>query len=113
MDSGHGTTPCQYPFLSLVPYIYLQIWLPDVYSQPSLNVQTALVKVWHFVKGGSVASIHPPLDDLTFLLKDVAHTATPFRKGREGDTAATCADVQKIHQQPQIIVTNNFADTFD
>jgi len=57
------------------------------------------MKVWHFVKGGSVSSIHPPLDDLTFLLKDVALTATPFRKGREGDTAATCTDVQKIHQQ--------------
>ena len=57
------------------------------------------MKVWHFVKGGSVSSIHPPLTDLTFLLEDIALDATPFRKGREGDTAATCADDQKIHQQ--------------
>ena len=57
------------------------------------------MKVWHLAKGGSVSSVHPPLADLTFALQDVALYATPFRKGREGDTAATCADVQKIHQQ--------------
>ena len=57
------------------------------------------MKVCHFAKGGSVSSIHPPLADLTFLLKDVALTVTPFRKGREGDRAATCTDVQKIDQQ--------------
>ena len=57
------------------------------------------MKVWHYDKGGSVSSIHPPLADLTFSLQDVALRATPFRKGREGDTAATCADVQKVHQQ--------------
>ena len=57
------------------------------------------MKVWHYVKGGSVSSIHPPLDNLTFLLEDVGQNATPFRKGREGDTAAICADVQKVHQQ--------------
>ena len=51
------------------------------------------------VKGGSVSSIHPPLDNLTFLLEDVALNATPFCTGREGDMAATCADVQKVHQQ--------------
>jgi len=29
----------------------------------------------------------------------VSYTATPFRKGREGDGTATYSDVQKIHQQ--------------
>jgi len=57
------------------------------------------MKVWHCNKGGSVSSIHPPVADLSFSLQDVALKATPFRKGREGDTAATCADVQKLHQQ--------------
>jgi len=57
------------------------------------------MKVWQLVKGGSISSIHLPLADLTFLLEDVALNATPFRKGREEDTAATCADVQKLHQQ--------------
>jgi len=43
---------------------------------------------------------HPsPLDNLTFLLEDVAILATPFRKGQEGDTIVTCADLQKVHQQ--------------
>ena len=72
--------------------------MPEVYSQPSINVQTSLMKVWHYVKGGSVSLIHPPLDNLTFLLEDVALNAAPFLKGQEGDTAATCADVQKVHQ---------------
>jgi len=87
------------PFFLRFPTYTSKFGLPDVYSKPSLNVQTTLMKVCHFVKGGSVSSIHPPLADLTFLLKDVALTATPFRKGREGDTAATYTDVQKIHQQ--------------
>ena len=81
------------PFFLWFPTYTFKFGLPDVYSKPSLNVQTALMKVWHFTKGGSVSAIHPPLEDLTFLLKDVALTAIPFRKGREGDTAATCADV--------------------
>jgi len=62
-------------------------------------VQTTLLRVWHLVKGGSVSAIHPPVDNLTFLLEDVAILATPFRKGREGDTTITCADLQKVHQQ--------------
>ena len=57
------------------------------------------MKVWQLVKGGSISSIHLPLADLTFLLEDVALNATSFRKGQEGDTAATCANVQKLHQQ--------------
>ena len=70
------------PFFLWFPTYTSKFGLPDVYFKSSLNVQTTLMKVWHFVKGGSVSSIHPPLADLTFLLKDVALTATPFRKGR-------------------------------
>ena len=87
------------PFFLWFPTFTSKYGLPEVYAQPSLNVQTTLLKVWHFVKRGSVSAIHPPLDNLTFLLDDVALTATPFRKGREGDTTATCADLQKVHQQ--------------
>ena len=57
------------------------------------------MRVWHLVKGGSISAIHPLVDNLTFLLEDVAILATPFRKGREGDTTVTCADLQKVHQQ--------------
>ena len=56
-------------------------------------------KVWHFVKGGSVSSIHPPAVDFKLQLDGVSYMATPFRKGREGDGAATYSDIQKIHQQ--------------
>jgi len=51
------------------------------------------MRVWHLVKGGSVSAIHPSVDSLTFLLEDVAILATPFRKGRVGDTIVTCADL--------------------
>ena len=71
------------PFFLWFPIYTSKFGLPEVYAQPSLNVQTTLLKVWHFAKGGSVSFIHPPLADLTFLLKDVALTARPFRKGRE------------------------------
>jgi len=87
------------PFFLWFPTFTSKFGLPAVYAQPSLNVQTTLLKVWHFVKGESVSSIHPPLADLTFLLEDVALNATPFRKGRKGDMAATYADIQKVHQQ--------------
>ena len=53
----------------------------------------ALCQRWFYLFNPS------PLDDLTFLLEDVALNATPFHKGREGDTAAACTDVQKVHQQ--------------
>ena len=77
------------PFFLWFPTYTSKFRLPKVYAQPSLNVQTTLMKVWHYDKGGSVSSIHPPLADLNFSLQDVALRATPFRKGREGDTAAT------------------------
>ena len=64
-----------------------------------MNVQTTLFKVWHFVKGGSVSSIHPPVVDLKLQLDGVSYMAIPFRKGQEGDGTATYSDVQKIHQQ--------------
>jgi len=87
------------PFFVWFPTFTSKYGLPEVYSQPSLNVQTMLLRVWHLVKGGSVSAIHPPVDNLTFLLEDVAILATPFRKGREGDITITCADLQKVHQQ--------------
>jgi len=55
------------------------------------------MRVWHFVKGGSISAIHPPVENLTLLLEDVPILATSFRKGRGKDTPATCADLQKVH----------------
>jgi len=87
------------PLFLWFPTFTSNFGLPEIYSQPSLNVQTTLFKVWHFVKGGSVSAIHPPITDLKLQLDGVSYMATPFRKGREGDGAATYSDVQKIHQQ--------------
>jgi len=49
------------PFFLWFPTFTSKYGLPEVYSHPSLNVQTTLLRVWHFVKGGSVSAIHPPL----------------------------------------------------
>jgi len=87
------------PFFLWFPTFTSKYGLPEVYSQPSLNVQTTLFKVWHFVKGGSVSSIHPPVVDLKLQLDGMSSMATPFRKGQEGDGTATYSDIQKIHQQ--------------
>ena len=70
-----------------------------MYSQPSRNVQTTLSRVWHLVKGGSVSAIHPPAEDLKFLLEGAPILATPFCKGREGADTITCDDLKKVHQQ--------------
>jgi len=82
-----------------VPTFTSKFELPEVYSQPSMNVQTTLFKVWYFVKDGSVSAIHPPVSDLKLQLDGVSYLASPFRKGWEGDGTATYSDVQKLHQQ--------------
>ena len=87
------------PFFKWFPTFTSRFGLPDCYSKPSINVQTTLFQVWHFTKGGSVSSIHPPVEDLKLQRDGVSYVATPFRKGREGDGTATYSDVQKIHQQ--------------
>jgi len=56
------------PFFLWFPTFTSKFGLPEVYSQPSLNVQATLSRVWHLAKGGSVSTIHPPVDNITFLL---------------------------------------------
>ena len=73
------------PFFLLFPTFTSKYGMPEIYSKPSINVQTTLFKVWHFSKGGSVSAIHPPVTDLKLQLDGVSLLATPFRKGREGD----------------------------
>jgi len=66
------------PFFLWFPTFTSKHWLPEAYSQPNLNVQTTLFKVWHFSKGDSVSSIHPPITDLQLHLEGVPILATPF-----------------------------------
>ena len=77
------------PFFLWFPTFTFKHGLPNVYSQPSLQVQTTLSRVWHLVKGGSVSTIHLPPDDLKLLLQGEPILATPFRKGRQGDDTVT------------------------
>jgi len=59
--------------------------LQNVFSQPSLHVQTTLFKVWHLAKGGSVSAIHPPTEDLKLLLQGEPLLATPFLQKSGGE----------------------------
>ena len=52
--------------------------IQNVYTIPSINVQTNLLKTWHFSNGSSVSSVHPPQDDLKIFLKSEPILATPF-----------------------------------
>ena len=72
------------PFFQWFPTFASKKGFQNVYTIPSLNVQTSLMKIWHFRNGSSVSSVHPPADDLKLLLKGDTILATPFRKGWEG-----------------------------
>ena len=83
------------------------IWFPtfaskkgiqNVYTVPNINVQTNLLKVWHFQNGSTVSSVHPPHDDIKIILKGEPILATPFRKGREGNDTVKLDDLKKVHQ---------------
>jgi len=73
--------------------------MQNVFSIPSINVQTNLQKIWHFSNGSTFSSVHPPADDLQILLKGEPILATPFRKGREGHDTVKLDDLKKVHQQ--------------
>lgn len=88
-----------FPFFIWFPTFVSKKGIQNVFTIPSLNVQTNLLKVWHFQSGSQVSSIHPPLDDIKILLKGDTIMATPFRKGREGDTSIKLDDLKKVHQQ--------------
>ena len=73
--------------------------IQNVYTIPSHNVQTNLLKVWHFQNGSSISSVHPPQDDLKLLLKGDTILVTPFLKGWEGNDCVKLDDLKKVHQQ--------------
>ena len=83
--------------------------MQNVFSIPSLNVQTTLFKVWHLQNGTSISSTHPPTDDVKILRKGDSIMATPFRKGREGNDSVKLDDLKKVHQQ--VNYTNTILQT--
>jgi len=93
----------------LVPYFASKHGLQAVYTLPSIQVQTSLLKIWHFTNGSSISTIHPPADDLKILLKGEPILATPFHKGQEGNDTVKLDDVKKVHQQ--VNYTNTILNT--
>ena len=98
-----------FPFFLQFPAFAAKQGLQDVYSQHSLNVQTNLLKIWHFTNDSSLSSIHPPKDDIQIPVKCDLILATPFRKGGEGDEAVKLDDLKKVNQQANY--TNTILNT--
>ena len=93
------------PFFMWFPTFASKQYMKKVYTQPSLNVQTNLLKTWHFVTGSSVSSIHPPKEDIQIHLQGEPILATPFRKGQEGNDPVKLDDLKRVHQQANYINT--------
>ena len=73
----------------------------------------SLVKVWHFSKGGSVSSIHPPITDLQLHLEGVPILATPFRKGRGGEMVLLHVLTYTKFIDSLISITQQFPQSLD
>ena len=72
------------PFFLWFPTFASKHGLQQVYQLPSLNVQTSLMKIWHFQNGSSVSSVHPPAYDLKLFLKGDTILATLLERAGRG-----------------------------
>ena len=73
------------PFFLSFSIFASQKGLNNVYSIPSINVQTNLHKLWHLDDGTSLLSTHPPNAPVKLSIKDEVLIASPYKKGREGN----------------------------
>jgi len=76
--------------------------LNDVYTLPSINVQTSLSKVCHLTEGTSMVSIHPPSHQpIKLFVKEKTLHAFPDKSAQEGmDTDnVQFNDLKKGHEQ--------------
>jgi len=89
--------------------------LNDVYTIPSINVQTSISKIWHLTYSTSIVSIHPPSHQpiKIFVKEKIVHTF-PYKSGREGKDidAIQLGDLKKIHEQANYTnaILNNIAE---
>jgi len=93
-----------FPFFIWFPTFASKNGIQNVFTLPSLSVQTNLLKVWHFHNGFTVSSVHPPQVDIKIILKGEPTLATPFRKGRKGNDTVKLDDLKNVHQQANYII---------
>jgi len=75
--------------------------LNDVYTFPSIDVQTSLSKVWHLAEGTSMVSVHPPTHQpIKHFVKEQTIHAFPYKSGQEGmdNDTAQLGDIKKVHE---------------
>jgi len=100
------------PFFLWFPTFTSKFGLPEVYSQPSLNVQTTLFKVWHFIKGGSVSAIHPPVSDKLHQELNYTNTAISTLAGQLNHVATRMDDIQTPIPNSAEIYANSISKPF-
>ena len=104
------------PFFTWFPTFSSKQGLQEVFSQPSLNVQTSVLKTLHFTNGDSISSIHPPdTYPIKLILWGELIIASPYRKGRQGNDTARLDDLKRFHQQANYTNTilNTIAQQFN
>jgi len=95
MERLHVNIPCFLWF----PTFASKHGLQNGFSQPRLQVQTMLSKIWRLTSSSSISAIHPPAEGLKLLLQGEPILATPFRKGREVNDTVKLDGLKKVHQQ--------------
>jgi len=73
----------------------------NIFTLPSINVQTSLYKTWHLEDGCHLVSIHPPNQPIKIFVKDKQVIACPYKTGWEGakDEISKLDDLKKVHHQ--------------
>ena len=83
----------------------------NIFTLPSINVQTSLYKTWHLEDGCSQVSIYPPNKPIKIFVKDKQVIASPYKTSREGakDGIAKLDDLKKVHHQ----VNNQYSSSIN
>ena len=73
----------------------------NIFTLPSINVQTSLYKTWHLENGRTQVSTHPPSTSIKTFVKNKQVITSPSKTGWEGakDELANLNYLKKVHHQ--------------
>ena len=74
----------------------------NVYTIPSINVQTSVAKVWHLADDTSIVSVHPPThQSIKMFAKEKTIHPFSYKCGREGMDTDTVqlGEIKTVHEQ--------------
>ena len=91
-----------FPFFLWFITFTSQKGLNNVYTLPSINVQTSLAKVWQLADGISMVFVYPLTHQpIMIFAKEKTVHAFPYKSGWEGMDTDTVqlGDIKKVHEQ--------------